>query len=239
LITGDGLNETIVLIPTLNEAPGIGPTIKEIVKEVEDAEIIVVDSSSKDGTTQIAAELGAKVITQLGRGKGRAVAQGLRYMKNGAVWLVMVDGDNSYPAAYIPRMINILRERSDVGMVCGMPYLSYVEYYTLWKRIKWVYLYPIVFFNRVLVTLHRILNGVDMKAPLTGQRVIRYECIKDFQPKSKGFDLEVEINCQIRKKGYRILEIPIEVRLRLGKAKFYRFKHWLVIFRRIVIGCLS
>lgn len=59
------MSDTIVLIPTLNEAQGLRQTIREIVKEVEKAKIIVVDSNSKDGTPEIAAGLGAKVITHV------------------------------------------------------------------------------------------------------------------------------------------------------------------------------
>jgi len=160
-------------------------------------------------------------------------------VKSDATWLVMVDGDYSYPASNIPKMINVLRERPDVGMVTGLQYAPYVEHYTLWKRIKWVYLDPFVFMHRMLVRLHRLLNGINMRGPVSGQCAIRYEAIKNFQPKSKGFDIEVEINCCIHKKGYKILEIPVVFRYRMGKTKFQRFKHGLIILRRMVIEKLS
>lgn len=124
-------------------------------------------------------------------------------------------------------------------MVVGRQYASYQEHYTLWKRIKWVYLNPRVWFHRVLVTLHYILNGVNVEDPLNGERVIRLDCVKDFQPKSKGFDIEVEINCYIRKKGYKVVEVPIRPRCRLGKSKFHNFKHCLVILRRMIIEALT
>ena len=240
MVLGDGLNKTIVLIPTFNEARGIGPTIKEIVEELGKTEIIVVDQNSPDGTAQIATSLGAKVITQLGRGKGAAIAEGLLHVRKvEPMWLVMCDGDNQCPARYIPQMINILRERPDVGMVSGWMYAAYVERYTLWKRIKWVYLDPFVFMHRMLVLLHHILNGINMRTPLSGQRVIRYESIRDFQPKAKDFDIEIETNCYIQKKGYKILEIPVVFRYRLGRTKFWRFKHGLIILRRMVIEALG
>lgn len=235
----NGLERTAVLIPTLEEAQGIGPTIQEILREMRHAEIVVVDSNSKDRTPQIAASLGVEVVSQQRRGKGLAVAEGLRHVKNDIAWVTIVDGDYTYPAVYISKMIKILRERPSVGMIGGMPYRAYMERYTFWKRVRWVHLSPYVIFHRILVTLHRILNGVSMQAPLTGQRVIRNHCIRDFQPKSKGFDIEVEINSYIRKKGYKILEIPVECRYRLGSAKFHRVKHLLVILRRMIIECIS
>ena len=236
---GDALNKMIVLIPTFNEMLGIGQTIKEIVKELGRVEIVVVDNSM-DGTAQIAANQGAKVIKQLGRGKGNAVVEGLLHIKKDEPkWLVMTDGDYTYPAKYLPQMINVLTHRSDIGMVSGRPYLPYVERYTLWKRLKWVYFNPHCIFHRILNALHRLLNGVNMAGPLSGLRVIRYKCIKDFQPKSTAFDIEIEINCCIRKKGYKIAEIPVEVRHRMGIGKFQRFKDGLVVLRRMIIIALS
>lgn len=236
----DVLNNTIVLIPALNEAQGIGPTIKEIMKELGKVEIVVVDQNSKNGTAQIAANQGAKVIKQLGLGKGRAVAEGLLHVKKDEPkWLVMIDGDYTFFAKNIPQMINILTYRPDIGMISGRQYLPYVERYTLWKRLKWVYFNPHCIFHRILNAFHRLLNGVNMEGPLSGLRVIRYKCIKDFQPKSTAFDIEIEINCCIRKKGYKIAEIPVEVRHRMGIGKFQRFKDGLVVLRRMIIIALS
>jgi len=208
-------------------------------KEVEEAKILVVDSNSKDGTAKIAAGFGAKVINHPLRGKGRAVARGLRYVESNTKWLVIIDGDYSQPAIYIPKMINTLNEKPEIGMVVGLPDVPWVKSYTFWKRVKWVYLNPYNIFHRTLIILHAILNRVNIQTPLAGQRVIRYKLIKDFQPKSKGFDLEIEINCYVRKKGYKILEFPIMERDRIGKAKFSRFKHCFVILRRMVIEALS
>jgi dolichol-phosphate mannosyltransferase len=51
--------------------------------------------------------------------------------------------------------------------------------------------------------------------------------------KSKGFDIEAELNAIIEKRGYKIIEIPIEYRSRLGEKKL-RVRDGLGIMRRIV-----
>jgi hypothetical protein len=56
-----------------------------------------------------------------------------------------------------------------------------------------------------------------MDDPLTELRVVRQEIVNNWHPKSKGFDIEVELNHLVENKGYRILEIPIEYRARLGE----------------------
>jgi dolichol-phosphate mannosyltransferase len=64
-----------------------------------------------------------------------------------------------------------------------------------------------------------LLNGVSLVDPLTGLRVVRAEILRDWQVQSKGFDIEVELNHLVERKGFNILEIPIEYRVRLGEKK--------------------
>jgi dolichol-phosphate mannosyltransferase len=77
------------------------------------------------------------------------------------------------------------------------------------------------------------LNGVDMRDPLTGLRVVRWEIVRDWRPKSKGFDVEVELNHLVERKGFGIKEIPIHYRPRLGEKKL-KLRHGFTILRRIL-----
>ena len=65
----------LVLLPTLNEEDGIGPTINEL-KECFNTQnqphFLVVDGNSKDQTVEIAKRPRLEVITQTGKGKGNA-----------------------------------------------------------------------------------------------------------------------------------------------------------------------
>ena len=72
-----------------------------------------------------------------------------------------------------------------------------------------------------------------MKDPLTGLRVLRSEIISGWRPKSKSFDIEVELNSLIEKRGFRIVEIPIHYRQRIGEKKL-KLKHGLIILKRIL-----
>ena len=227
------MDKVTVIIPTLNEAEGIGPTIQEIIEELKTPEIIVVDAKSVDVTAQIAGRLGAKVVTQLGKGKGKAIAQVLKHIDKDTKWLVITDGDYTYPATYIPYMFKILKGRSDVGMVTGGRLTPFVIGKISIKRL--FYYLQHFLQHHAIILLHRILNKVTMEDPTTGLRVIRFNCIKDFQPKAKGFDIEVEINCYVRRKGYGIVEFPINIRPRLGMDKLRYSKHGPRILMRMVI----
>lgn len=236
-----------VIIPTLNEAQGIGPTIEEIKAELGNPKIIVSDACSSDGTPQIAQSLGAKVLTQKERGKGKQVALALKQVSADTEFLVLVDGDYTMPAIYIPLMIGLLQKRRDFAMITGNR--MFYRRKTFWSNFKSGvtvfgkrYSRSNFVMNSFLRSVHYILNRVEMEDPTSGMRVIKYEHIRDFQPKAEEFDIEVEMNCFINsKKGMHIIEFPVH-RLYWSRERRDRrkggFRMYSKIFRRMVIMAL-
>jgi len=228
--------KTTVIIPTLNEAEGIGPTIAEILEELDNPEIIVIDADSTDETQKIAAQLGAKVLRQSGKGKGDAFSQALRYVPKDTEWLVMTDGDHTYPFTYVPSMIRLIKNSPNVAMVTGNKSTKPETFEAHLKKLLTDRYY---LEDQAFTLLHRLLNGAHMNDPFTGLRVMRYECIRDFQPKARRFDIEVEINHYIfRTRRSKVVEIPITLRRRLGGSK-YGFSQSFEIFQRMVVMALD
>ena len=220
----------LVIIPTLNEQWGLGPTIKEINHYLENPSVLVVDGRSIDSTTTVAKSLGAEVIFQKGLGKGDAIATALEKCKGKEIeYLVIIDADFTYPAVYFDRILEILIENPEVGMVCGNRFMAKVQFGESFNKFK--------VGNTILSFLHKHLNGVNMIDPLTGLRVIRWSIVKDWTPKSKGFDIEVELNHLVDSRGFNIVEIPIEYRSRIGKKKLSA-RHGLTILKRIILQSL-
>jgi dolichol-phosphate mannosyltransferase len=81
-------DDVCVLIPTLNEKTTIGPLIREL-QSLGYTKILVVDGHSTDGTPAIAAELGARVLTQNGKGKGAAMIEAFRQITE--PYILMID----------------------------------------------------------------------------------------------------------------------------------------------------
>jgi len=228
--------KTTVIIPTLNEEKGIGPTIQEIQNQLDNPEIIVIDANSTDKTQEIAGRLGAKVVIQTGIGKGAAVSQALQHVSPDVRWLVMTDGDYTYPFTCIPSMIKLLMHRPDLAMVTGN---KSTKPRTFGAHLRKLLTNRFYLEDEVFTLMHRLLDGANMQDPFTGLRVIRYECLRDFQPKAESFDIEVEINHFIcRTKRLKIIEVPITLRKRLGGSK-YGFSHSLTIFYRMVAMALE
>lgn len=216
-----------VVIPTFNEEEGITPTIYELKEVLNDARIIVVDGKSVDRTLEIATDFGAEVLIQKERGKGSAISQCLDHLNGDVAYVAFTDADYTYPAIHLKEMIEVLDLNPKVGMVLGN---RFNRIYELESEKNQFYIG-----NRILAFVHSILNGVNLNDPLTGLRVIRYELLKGWKPKSMGFDIEVEFNCRINRMGYDIFEVPIKYRPRLGKKKL-GFRHGLDIFNRIITG---
>jgi dolichol-phosphate mannosyltransferase len=217
---------TQVIIAALNEAPGIGPTIAEIKDTIGEVSVLVVDGRSSDRTTEIAKNLGAKVVCQDGVGKGDALAKALENADLNVDYIILTDADYTYPAEYVPAMIRLLEENPLVGMVCGNRLNGHVDKEALHGVFH--------IGNRLLALAHKMLNGVPLKDPLTGLRVIRAEVLRGWLVKSKGFDVEVELNHLVERRGFAIREIPIDYRARLGEKKL-KISHGVTILKRILL----
>jgi glycosyltransferase involved in cell wall biosynthesis len=214
-----------LVIAALNEEEGIGATIAEMKDTLGDILTLVVDGKSKDRTAELARNMGANVICQDGKGKGDAFAKALQHLDPAAKYIILTDADFTYPAEYVPDMIKILDENPEVGMVCGNRFNGHVEKEAL-HRVFHVG-------NKLIAFAHRLLNDVELEDPLTGLRVIRVDALRGWQIKSKGFDIEVELNNYVLRKGYSIKEILIDYRERVGKKKL-KARDGFAILKRIL-----
>jgi len=211
-----------VVIATLNEEEGIGPTLLEMQGVLQNSRFVVVDGNSVDKTVEIAKNMGADVLLQEGIGKGNAMSQGFRLYGSRSQYVVFTDADYTYPAEYVPKMIEILEQNPKVGMVIGNRFKSGVT-----KSYK----NPFYFGNRLLAFAQQVMNGVKLADPLSGLRVVRSEALNGFKLKSSGFDIEAELNAIIGRSNYEIVEIPIEYRSRLGEKKLRMRDGWGIMKR--------
>jgi hypothetical protein len=88
--------------------------------------------------------------------------------------------------------------------------------------------------NRLLALVNNMLSGARLQDPLTGLRVVRAEILNGWLPKSKGFDIEVELNYLVERQGFKIQEIPISYRVRLGEKKL-KASHGIAILKRMLL----
>jgi len=215
-----------VVIATLNEEEGIGPTIDEMQKVLKNPYMVVVDGNSVDRTIEIAKNMGADVLLQEGKGKGDAMFQGFRQLGTRVPYVVFTDADYTYPAEYVPGMIEVLEQNPQVGMVIGNRFKGEHNHSKTVTN-------PFYLGNKLFAFAQLVMNGVNLGDPLSGLRVVRSDILEGWKPKSKGFDVEAEMNALVDRKGYRIVEVPIDYRDRLGEKKL-KLRHGLGIMKRIL-----
>ena len=97
---------------------------------------------------------------------------------------------------------------------------------------------PFYMGNKLLAFAQLVMNGVKLSDPLSGLRVVRSEILDGWKPKSKGFDVEAEMNSIVERKGYRIIEVPIDYRSRMGEKKL-KLRHGIGIMKRILAESLT
>jgi dolichol-phosphate hexosyltransferase len=219
-------DDTVVLVPAYREASGIGLVIEELRRAI-DPLILVINRPDGDGTEAAARRRGAVVVNQPGKGKGDAVRLGLEYVHEhfeDARYIGLIDADCTYPSAAIPPMRAILDSDPSIGMVVarrqnlandGVPSRAFA------------------FGNRMLAQVHRLVNQVPMQDPLSGLRLFKAEIVQDWSPKSRGFDIECELNYYVHNvKGFGITEVPVPYRTRVGEKKL-KFQDGLRILARM------
>jgi len=219
-----------VVVAAYNEEEGIAPTICELKQVLFEPQLVVVDGKSSDRTVELAKDLGAEVLLQRGKGKGDAISQGLDHLNGDSCYVAFIDADYTYPAKHLKEMVYVLDQHPEVGMVLGD---RFSKIYELESDRNQFYLG-----NRILGFAHRVFNGVNLNDPYSGLRIVRSDVLKGWKPKSEGFDIEAEINHHVTKSGYKIVELPIKYRKRLGKKKL-GFRHGLKILRRIIIETIT
>lgn len=171
------VNEIAILIPCYNEAQTIGAMIDEIHERMPEAEVVVCDNNSSDGTGTIAAKHGAVVLHEYRQGKGYAVQR--LFSSVDAEIYVMVDGDSTYDLSSLPTMIQKLKDER-LGMVVGARIAQQSEAYRAGHR----------FGNKLITGMLGLLFEARFDDILSGYRVFTRAFVKSFPVNSGGFTIE-------------------------------------------------
>ncbi len=194
--------KTAVLIPCYNEELSIEKVVKDFKKELPEAEIYVYDNNSKDKTVEIAEKAGAIVRHEYNQGKGNVVRRMFREVE--ADIYVMVDGDDTYPAEEVHKLIEPVA-KGQADMVIG-DRLSNGTYKKENKRMFHDFGNGLV--KRAINKLFRS----DLRDIMTGYRVFNKIFVKNMPVLSPGFEIETEMSLYALDKRFLIKEIPITYR---------------------------
>jgi glycosyltransferase involved in cell wall biosynthesis len=115
--------EVSIVIPCLDEADTLENCIRAAQEAIEksqaNAEIIIADNNSTDGSDEIARRNGARVVLVKEKGYGYALMGGIAAAKG--KFIVMGDADESHDLLEIPKFIEKLHEDFDFVLGCRFP----------------------------------------------------------------------------------------------------------------------
>jgi glycosyltransferase involved in cell wall biosynthesis len=196
-----------VIIPTYNEAQSIALVLKDIPSDLT-TEVIVVDSNSSDGTREIAASMGARVVQEPRRGYGRACLTGLAVADSPDV-VVFLDGDYSDRPSELPILLApIIEGRADITLG------SRLDGQHSAGAMPWHQ----AFGNRLAAGLIRLLYGLKV-TDLGPFRAGRAGVLRSLALEETTYGWAVEMILKGAMAGSRVVEVPVSYYPRIGKSK--------------------
>lgn len=188
-----------VLLPAYNEEVTIEKVIADFQKALPQASIYVYDNNSKDRTNELAQTAGALVRFEPRQGKGNVVRSMFREID--ADYYIMVDADDTYPAAEVDKLLEPLRT-GQADMTIG-DRLSNGTYAKENKRG-----FHDFGNNLVKSLINRLYKG-NYEDIMTGYRGFNRLFVKTFPVLSPGFEIETELSIHALDKRFKLVEVPI------------------------------
>jgi len=213
-----------VLVPCYNEEITIAGVVRDFRNELPDALICVFDNDSTDATAERARAAGAQVIHEARRGKGFVVQSIFRHID--ADVYVLVDGDATYPAAAVHSLIRPISD-GNADMVVGsrLHALSRSEF----KHLnRWA--------NRLVLFILNLVFRVRLTDVLSGYRAFNRSFAKNLALFGGGFEIETELTIKAVARGYRIVEVPVDLSVRPegSHSKIHFFRDGMLILTTIL-----
>lgn len=208
MISPNGPESLLVIVPAFNEEGAIGQVVQSIRRHVPGVPVLVIDDCSVDATIATARQAGADVLPLPHHlGLGGCVQAGYKLaFELGFEFVIRVDGDGQHDPGDIPRIFERLKA-SGCEMVIGSRFVL-----NNGSRTGWVRTLGIRFFRLVL----RPILGKPVHDPTSGFVGVNRRALAVF---SRSFPLEypeIETLVVLQRKRFRFEEVPCKMRARMA-----------------------
>jgi len=213
------LGRIVVIIPTYNERENLALIVGRLRAAVPEADVLVADDNSPDGTGDIADTLAAsddhvRVLHRAGKeGLGAAYLAGFAWsLSEGYDVVVEMDADGSHQPEQLPRLLAGLR---DADLVLGSRWVPGGSV------VNWPYSRKVLSRGGNLYT--RVMLGIPLHDATGGFRAFRSQTLRTLDltgVESKGYCFQVDLAWRAVRAGLRVREVPIEfIERELGVSK--------------------
>src|SRR4051794_1328373 len=205
-----------VVIPCLNEAGNIEECVRRALDALHagelDGEVVVADNNSTDGSGELAAAAGARVVHEARPGYGSAYLAGFAAARGD--YIVMADADLTYDFAEIPRFVEELDNGAQLVMGDRMDNIHP-------GAMPWLHRYV---GNPVLTGILNVFFKTGVKDAHCGMRGFRRDILPRLDLRTTGMEFASEMVIRASKEKLRIAEFPIEYHPRGGESKLSSFR---------------
>jgi glycosyltransferase involved in cell wall biosynthesis len=207
------MSDTLVFIPAWNEEENLPAVLDDLRRELPEADVLVVDDGSTDGTAAVARQHGAAVAGfHENRGLRAAIAAGYAHARDrGYAYCGRVDADGQHPAAELARLLALVREgRCDVAVgsrfVSGDGYAPYRYKPSLPRR----------FGTAVLRRAMGVALGRPFGDATSGLYAVNAKALPLLAEPFTSRAPEVEALVRLAEAGLRVEEVPVNMAERAG-----------------------
>jgi len=202
-----------VIVAARNEADRVGATVAALADAFPGADLVVADDASTDGTAEVARRAGARVVRgERSRGKGANVTAAAESVLAGSApaTVLLCDADLGSSAERLVPLVEAV-EAGDCDLAIAV----------FRRRIGGGFGLAVGYARRVIERL----TGLQLDAPISGQRAMRAEVLRDTLPFAAGFGIEVGMTVDAHRAGHRVREIELDLEHRATHRTLAGFLH--------------
>ena len=202
-----------MIVAARNEADRVGATVAALADAFPGADLVVADDASTDGTAEVARRAGARVVRgERSRGKGANVTAAAESVLAGSApaTVLLCDADLGSSAERLVPLVEAV-EAGDCDLAIAV----------FRRRIGGGFGLAVGYARRVIERL----TGLQLDAPISGQRAMRAEVLRDTLPFAAGFGIEVGMTVDAHRAGHRVREIELDLEHRATHRTLAGFLH--------------
>jgi glycosyltransferase involved in cell wall biosynthesis len=204
--------DTVCIVTAHNEADRLGATLAALAEAFPGARVLVADDGSTDGSAAVASAAGAEVVrSERPRGKGGTASLAAeRLLADLPALVVLADGDLADTAARLGPVADVVRR--------GEAELAVADFT---RRVGGGFGMALGFARWAI----RSRSGLELRAPISGQRVMAGRVLPAVVPFAPRFGMEIGMTVDAARAGFRVAEVPVDLAHRATGRTLRGFAH--------------
>ena len=202
------VGQTVIIMPTYNERQNLEPIAGRVRAALPEADLLVVDDNSPDGTGDIADKLAetdphVQVLHRTEKaGLGKAYLAGFNWaLERGYGVIVEMDADGSHQPEHLPGLVGAL---ADADLAIGSRWVPGGKVVN-WPKSREA-------LSRCANIYTRLMLGIGVRDATAGFRAYRASTLRTIslsQVQSTGYCFQIDLTMRVAQAGLKIVEVPI------------------------------